>query len=137
MRVACEVRKSEIHGTGVFAVTKIHQDQVVWSYEPGLDREISDYMVRYGDPAVRDYIRERGYINPKEPKVWVLCIDFAAWLNFPKRGESANLCLGGILDGEYLLLAAREIQPGEELTVPPESDLDYERKMSQHESASS
>jgi hypothetical protein len=37
--------------------------------------------------------------------------------------------LGGLQDKEYLLLAAVDILAGEELTVPPESDAVYLRKM--------
>jgi hypothetical protein len=123
------VRKSEIHGTGVFATEALHADRVVWTYDPGMDRAISSYAVTYGDPELLRYIQERGYINPTRPHLWILCCDEGQYLNFPKNGEPANLRLGGIIDGEHVLLAARDIQPGEELTVPPESDADYERKM--------
>ena len=129
IRVLCEVRKSEIHGTGVFATEAVRADRVVWTYEPGMDRAIGDYSVRYGDPDVMRFIRERGYINPARPALWILCCDESQYMNFPKDGETANLRLGGLIDGEHVLLAARDIQPGEELTVPPESDLDFERKM--------
>jgi hypothetical protein len=90
---------------------------------------VSNYSVKYGDPRTIAYIKERGFINPAQPEIWVLCIDEAQFLNFPKRGEAANIELGGLLDGEHLLLAARDIEEGEELLVPPESDADYERKM--------
>jgi hypothetical protein len=63
----------------------------------------------------------------------VICVDEAQFLNFPRVGESANLCLGGLQDGEHLLLAAVDIPAGTELTVPPESDTDYARKMKSYE----
>jgi hypothetical protein len=129
IRVPCEVKKSEIHGTGVFATEALHTDRVVWTYEPGMDRAISDYAVKYGDPEVMRFIQERGYINPARPNLWILCCDEGQFINFPKEGETANLRLGGLIDGEYVLLAARNIESGEELTVPPESDADYDRKM--------
>lgn len=129
IRVPCEVRKSEIHGTGVFATEALHQDRVVWTYEPGMDRAIGHYAVEYGDPEVMRFIQERGYINPARPKLWILCCDEGQFLNFAKEGQTANLRLGGLIDGEHVLLAARNIELGEELTVPPESDADYERKM--------
>jgi uncharacterized protein len=129
MRVPCQVKPSEIHGTGVFATEKLEAGRVVWAYEPGIDRGISDFAVRNSEPRVADYIRERGYINPARPMLWIICVDESQFLNFPRKSEVANLSLGGSQDGESLLLAAREIQPGEELTVPPESDADYERKM--------
>ena len=123
------MRKSDIHGTGVFSTEALHADRVVWTYEPGMDRAISDYAVRYSDPEVKRYIQERGYINPARPSLWILCCDEAQFMNFPKDGQTANLRLGGLIDGEHVLLAARGIDAGEELTVPPESDADYERKM--------
>ena len=131
MRVPCQVRPSEIHGTGVFATETLAAGRVVWAYEPGLDRGITDFSVNHSEKRVADYIRARAYINPARPSMWIVCIDEAQFLNFPKEGEQANLSLGGSQDGENLLLAAREIQPGEELTVPPESDEDYFRKTKQ------
>ena len=129
IRVPCEVKRSEIHGSGVFATEAVHADRVVWTYEPAMDRAISSFAVEYGAPELLRYIQERGYINPARPNIWVLCCDEAQYMNFPKDGEPANLRLGGIIDGEHVLLAARDIDVGEELTVPPESDADYERKM--------
>lgn len=129
IRVPCEVKKSEIHGSGVFATEALHERRVVWTYDPSMDRAISQYAVKYGDPDLMRFIQERGYINPAHPNIWILCGDEGQFLNFPKEGEPANLSLGGIIDGEHVLLAARNIEPGEELTVPPESDADYERKM--------
>ena len=129
IRVPCEVRKSEIHGSGVFATEALRADRVVWTYEPGMDRAIGHYSVKYADPEVMRFIKERGYINPARPEMWILCCDESQFLNFPKTGETANLRLGGVIDGEHVLLAARNIDVGEELTVPPESDADYERKM--------
>lgn len=131
MMVPVTVGRSAIHGLGVFAVSPIKKDRVVWQFEPGLDRSVTDYSVRYGDPRIEEFARARGYINPDKPFVWILCIDEAQFLNFPLPGQEANLCLGGIIEGEHLLLAAREIEHGEELTVPPESDADYKRKIAQ------
>jgi hypothetical protein len=129
MRVPVTVGKSGIHGQGVFAIEPIRQGTVLWQYEPGLDRAVSEYSVNYGEKRIYQFIRTRGYINPLRPKVWIVCIDEAQWLNFPKRGEAANTELGGLLDGEHLILAARDIEANEEITIPPESDASYEMKM--------
>ena len=129
IRVKTEVRKSEIHGTGVFATEPIHIEQVVWIFDPSLDRVLSQYAVKYGDPEIMLYIMERGYVNPARQHQWIVCVDEAQFLNFPRKGDDANLKLGGVIEGENVLLAARDIAPGEELTVPPESDADYSRKM--------
>lgn len=129
MRVPVTVGKSSIHGVGVFATSPIKHGAVLWQFEPGLDQRISEYSVKFGEKRIQDFVRERGYINPDQPQVWVICVDESQHLNFPKKDELANLCLGGLIDGEYLLLAARDIEANEELTVPPESDLDFARKM--------
>ena len=129
MMVQVTVGKSTIHGLGIFAVSPIRKGAVVWQYEPGLDRPISEYSIKYGEKRISDFIRTRGYINPKESKTWILPCDEAQFWNFPKRDEKANTELGGTLDGEHIILAARDIEANEELTIPPESDADYERKI--------
>lgn len=58
-----------------------------------------------------------------------MCGDEAQFLNFPPEGEKANIQLGGVVDGQDVLITARDIKAGEELTVPPESDADYSRKI--------
>jgi SET domain-containing protein len=129
MRVPVTVGKSAIHGLGVFAIDPIRKGTVLWQYEPGFDHQVSEYSIKYGEKRIQDFVRERGYINPDDPQVWVVCVDEAQFWNFPKRDEPANTELGGLVDGEFLILAARDIEPNEEITIPPESDADYERKM--------
>jgi hypothetical protein len=128
MTVPVEIRKSEIHGLGIFAAFPIRKGQVLWEFMPGLDRGVSDYAVQYAEPRKRAFIMERGYLNPRHPN-WVIPIDEAQFWNFPRKGEEANCALGGELDGENLIIAACDIPAGEELTICPESDGDYKRKM--------
>jgi hypothetical protein len=129
LTVPVEIKKSPIHGYGVFALEPIRQDKVVWMFQPGLDLRITLFAVKFAERKVRDYIWQRGYINLESPQQIVLCIDEAQFINFPPADQQANLRLGGIQDGEHMLLAAVDIMAGEELTVPPESDADYERKL--------
>lgn len=129
LTIPVEIRKSEIHGFGVFAVTDIRAGDVVWMFHPGLDRRVSATAVKFCDPRAKDFILQRGYINPKSPDEIVLCLDEAQFMNFPRPDQPANLCLGGFQDGEHILLAAVDIPAGDELTVPMESDADFERKM--------
>jgi SET domain-containing protein len=129
--VPVEIKKSAIHGFGVFAKTDIKKGTVVWMFEPGLDQRIPKLVVENSSQRKRDYIMERGYVNPKNPEMVVLCIDAAQFLNFPADGTEANIWLGGLQDGEQILIAAEDISAGTELTVPTESDADFERKMSQ------
>lgn len=129
MMVPVTIGKSDIHGLGVFAIDPIRKGSVVWQYEPGIDRPISEYSIKYGEQRIADFVRTRGYVNSRNPKVWILPGDEAQFWNFPPRGKLANTELGGTLDGEHIILAARDIAANEELTIPPESDLDWERKM--------
>lgn len=128
MTVSVEVGRSPIHGFGVFAVYPLGKGSVVWMFSPGLDRKIPMTQVQYGNPLEIRFIKERGYINPNRPGDWVLCVDEAQFLNFAPENEKPNLRLGDEQDGENLLIAARDIAEGEELTVGPESDADYVRK---------
>lgn len=129
LTIPVEIRKSEIHGYGVFATNDIRRGDVVWMFHPGLDRRVSETAVKFCEPRAKAFILQRGYINPKAPDEIVLCVDEAQFLNFPRPDQPANLCLGGLQDGEHMLLAAVDIPVGDELTVPPESDADFHRKM--------
>jgi len=129
MMIPVYVSVSQVHGCGVFAVKPITKGTVVWAYEPSIDRTMSAFAIEYVHPRVRDFVRERGYVNPARAENWVVCADEAQFLNFPLEGETANLHLGGIIDGEHLLIASCDIDAGAELFVPPESDADYDRKM--------
>jgi uncharacterized protein len=131
LTVPVEIQKSAIHGFGVFAKTDIRKGTVVWMFEPGLDHKVSKLAIEYLAPSKRDYVMQRGYINPKEPETVVLCIDESQFMNFPPAGEKANIWLGGLQDGEHILIAAQDIPAGTELTVPPESDADYQRKVNE------
>ena len=133
LTVPVEIKKSAIHGVGVFAKTEIKKGTVVWMFTPGLDQRVSLLVTEYSDKRKRHYIMQRGYINPKNPEMVVLCIDEAQFLNFPAAGEEANIWLGGVQDDEHLLIAAEDIPAGTELTVLRESDADYQRKLSTYE----
>jgi hypothetical protein len=128
MMIPVEVKKSEIHGLGIFALEPIRKGQVLWEFTPGLDRSVSDYAVELAEPRKRHFIMERGYLNSAN-KHWVMCMDEAQFWNFPLEGVPANCLLGGKQDGENLIIAGRDIAAGEELTICPESDGDYKRKM--------
>jgi uncharacterized protein len=128
MMIPVDVRKSEIHGLGIFAVEPIRKGEVLWAFYPGLDRSVSDYAVEFAEPRKRAFIIERGYLNQKNSH-WVICCDESQFWNFPRNGDQANCVLGGEQDGENLIIAGRDIAVGEELTICPESDGDYKRKL--------
>ena len=63
MTVPVEIKKSPIHGYGVFALHAIRKGTVVWMFQPGLDLRITLFAVKFAQSKVRDYIWQRGYIN--------------------------------------------------------------------------
>jgi SET domain-containing protein len=129
MRVPCTIGESKIHGLGVFALADIPAKKVVWSWSRIFDHPISEYVWVHIPEGERDKLLERGYRPPNRPEVIVMCGDEAAYLNFPAQGEEANTVVSGYIDEYDVLAAAREIKAGQEITVPPESDADYERKI--------
>jgi SET domain-containing protein len=131
LTIPVEIKKSAIHGFGLFATTDIRKGTVIWMFDPGLDLRVSKFVAENSDKRKRDYIMQRGFVNPKKPEIVVLCIDEAQFMNFPAAGAEANIKLGGLQDGEHILIAALDIPAGTELTVPHESDADYERKLSE------
>lgn len=131
MTVRCKVADSPIHGQGVFAVEDISKGTKIWEYSRVFDRIIMFHVRKRATPAEQDKLMERCYLNPDYPDDVVMCGDEAQFLNFPVPPEEANIELGGVVDGQDLLVAKRDIKAGEELTVPPESDADYERKLAQ------
>jgi SET domain-containing protein len=127
MTIPVEISLSTIAGQGVFALRPIKAGWVIWQFNPSLDQKTASALLKYAEEPVREFVMNRGYLNERDE--WVVCVDEAQFMNFPNPGESANTKLGGKQDGEFMLVTARDIEPGEEITVPPESDKDYTRKM--------
>lgn len=113
------VLPSLIQGLGCFAGVDIEAGSVVWELREGVDR------VTRSLPYIR-WERVHGYLSTRQPNTFVLPRDNAGFINF---AEEANLREGEISNGEPVLVAARFIPAGQELTVPFSSDGDAEWKM--------
>lgn len=117
---------SATHGIGLFADQDIAKGDFVWAFGYP-DVRIAKTDVDAMPKVNSDFIWHHCYINPNNPDRLVLCSDNARFLNFT---DDANLRLSALTDdGEQRLFASRDIERGEELTVGPESDADYARKM--------
>lgn len=128
--ILTELKPSEIHGIGLFATAPIKSGTRVWQYNPKIDRRISPSFLYTIPQCAAEQVRKYSYVKPDYQEVMVLCGDDARHMNFPAAGETANIGLGVELDSEYTLVAVRDIQKGEELTVCGESDADAARKLS-------
>jgi|SRR5215471_7454251 len=129
IRVPVEVKLSPIHGCGCFARADIPKGTLIWKFSRIFDHLVMQHTWQRASKEEQAKLWERCYANPNYPSDLVMCGDEAQFLNFPAEGEKANITLCGVIDGQDVLIAACDIKAGEELTVPPESDADYPRKM--------
>lgn len=116
--VPTKLGASEIHGQGCFADRKIYKGEIVWSYD-------SDCDLSYDRRSVTVKQNLVSYCSPTGSLI--VCGDNAQFINF---AELPNLEFGpDCVETEYDLVAARDIEAGEELTVGRETDCDADRKL--------
>lgn len=106
---------------------------VVWSFSPLFDRPINEHVYTHAPKNEQFKLFQRGFRNPHAPSTIVLCSDEAQFLNFPRPGDEPNVAISGVIDGYDILVASKDLDIGEELLVPPESDADYAQKVLSHE----
>ncbi len=126
LEVPTHIGPSIRHGIGVFAVKLIPKGTIVWRFRPKLDILISEPLIEHLPEHTQRFIRHHRYINPRAPMLSVMCFDDARFMNFD---DNANTCAGEVHEFEEDLVASRDINPGEEITVLPSSDHDYSRKL--------
>lgn len=124
--VKATLEPSPIHGYGCFAAEFIPKGTTVWVFDPRLDMFIPyAELQRLPEPA-KDFVNMYGYVTMHEgEKVIVLCGDHAKHMN---HSSTPNLlCIPGDMTS---YAAARDIQPGEELTCDYcEFDLEAAEKL--------
>lgn len=106
------IKASPIHGYGCFAAEFIPKDAMVWAFDPRIDVRIRyDDVLSLPEPA-RAFLEMYGYADMYDAeKVVILCGDHAKHMNH--SDEPNVLCIQGDMVRN---VAARDIQPGEELT---------------------
>jgi hypothetical protein len=134
MRVRCKVQDSSVHNQGLFAAQTISAGTVVWSFSTLFDRGINEHVYSHASKPEQVKLFARGFRNPHAPNVLVCCGDEAQFLNFPLPEHEPNVVVSGAIDGYDILIAARDIDIGEELLIAPESDYDYLTKVMQYDS---
>lgn len=110
--VKTTLRMSSIHGIGLFAAEFIASGTPIWRRCPLIDIMLSEDQLQDLSATAREQIAAYSY-RQRATGLYVLCGDDARFFNHSKtpncidiRGE----------DGQGVTLAARDIQPGEELT---------------------
>lgn len=114
--VRTTVQPSPIHGLGLFAAEPVAKGAVVWRFSPGLDLEIpqSDFekFTRYEQDIILFY----GFHSRKTGN-YHLSFDDIRFMNHAEEGNvTVDEGRGTEDDVEFVLVAARDIAAGEELT---------------------
>lgn len=126
--VSTELKPSRIHGIGIFTTQRIPKFGLVWRFNPQLDVVLFHGILPELNSIASECLRKYTYNSPSRPGILVLCFDDARFMNF---GTPSNLELGSLSCQENDLIAARDIEVGEEITAPMCSDLDAERKLNE------
>ncbi len=112
------VKKSPVHGKGLFTTRDIPKGDIIWAYGAG-DRKML---------ASRATAKQRhfGYISSTDGMM-VICGDISQWWNFgfPPNCKELNL----YANGEKVVATTRKVMAGEELLISVDSDLDATRKL--------
>lgn len=115
------VRRSPIHGLGLFALNDIPKGTELWAFSP------PDSRIPISEADSNDL--HFGYINPENPDFVVKCGDLSKFWNFgihyANCGPSDKIRLG-----ECVIIALVDISTGDELLISTESDFDSKRKLS-------
>lgn len=127
MFVETKIGPSAIEGIGLFANQFIPKGTPVWKFQPGFDLKFGQSELGKLSRPAREQFLKYAYLNPETNK-YVLCFDDARFFN---HSEHPNcLDVGAPDDEEGIVVAAKDIQEGEELTCNyRESDADFDYKM--------
>lgn len=108
--VRTTVGNSPIQGIGVFAAEKITKGTPVWKFLKGFDLELPGTAVRALVSPMRETILKYAYRIPGTD-TYVLPADDARFMNHSDHPAV------GVVDDDGPDVAARDIAPGEELTI--------------------
>lgn len=113
LRIPVRLDLSSIHGLGAFAVEPIAKGTEVWRFTPGLDLDLDPAALEELPEGCRETLFHYGYIDPRLGR-YILAIDDARFFN---HSDTPNLVVDFSQDPYGVDLAARDIEPGEELTI--------------------
>lgn len=106
------LKESPIHGLGVFAAEPVKHGQIVWAFEPLIDRRISLSDYRASPAQLRDYLEHYCEFFP-ELDLLLLSGDHDRFTN---HSDDPNTEVEGPSTPEALVFACRDIAAGEEIT---------------------
>ena len=109
--VETELAPSAIHGIGTFLLQPVRAGQLIWRFDPRIDRIIPDAALEAMPRRMREFVMT--YSTYHEPRgLWVLCGDNGRHFN---HSETPNTISLGIAFGDDI--AAADLPAGTELTT--------------------
>lgn len=109
MLVPCYLAESSIEGLGVFSREPIKRGQLIWRFDPRIDRMITLDSFTDADERLSDFLKRYTYIPPYDRSVCILDGDEGRYMN---HSEPPNTDFSSV-DAGYALA---DIPAGVELT---------------------
>lgn len=107
LQVKAYIDKSKIHGLGVFAGEKIKKGDVVWKFEPSIDKIIKDTSIL--SESVKEYVKTYAYFD-KQLGALILSTDVDRYTNHSDTPNTVPIESGTVV-------ANKDIVIGEEITI--------------------
>lgn len=107
LKIKTKIKESKIHGIGLFADEFIPKGTITWSYDADFDVGFSKETIDSLTPLQKNYFLFYCYFD-KSIQKFILCCDSQRFINHSQKLEN-------ILSETRMDIAARDIQPGEEL----------------------
>lgn len=113
--VKTRVAPSPVHGLGLFAAQFIPKGTRIWEFNEEVDSRFDESALVGLSEAEQEALLTKTYVNPNT-ELYVLCGDDARYINHSDNPNTEDIGYDeGIVNGEGVTIAARDIQPGEEI----------------------
>jgi uncharacterized protein len=113
--VKTKVGPSKVHGLGLFADQFIPKGTRIWEFNERVDHRFDESRLVGLSKAERKELLKHTYINPKTG-LYVFCGDDGRYTNHSDNPNTEDVGYDeGIVNGEGVTIAARDIHPGEEI----------------------
>jgi SET domain-containing protein len=113
--VKTRVAPSTVDGLGLFADQFIPKGTRIWQYDERVDSRFDDSRLAGLSEAEQEALLKHAYVNPRT-LLYVFCGDDARYLNHSDSPNTEDIGYDeGLVNGEGITVAARDIHPGEEI----------------------
>lgn len=113
--VKTKIGPSPIHGIGIFADELISAGTRIWEYRHGVDSRFDSAFLASLPRVAQSQMLNYSYRNPRTG-LYVLCGDDARFFNHSTTPNTDDVGFDvGVVEGEGITLAARDILPGDEI----------------------